>query len=152
MSTIASNLANVLKSLNTPPPDPSQDPEKALRRLGLAVLLITHDVEEAIYMADRIMVMSPRPTTIQRTFDVSLPHPRKLSSPEAQSLREAILKELGLLRVYTQQGSHRAVSGDSRLPNRGGVEAPATVLVERRGLEADRATHAQRPARRASAG
>jgi hypothetical protein len=35
LSTIASNLANVLKSLNTPPPDPSQDPEKALRRLGL---------------------------------------------------------------------------------------------------------------------
>jgi ABC-type nitrate/sulfonate/bicarbonate transport system ATPase subunit len=116
------------------------------------VLLITHDVEEAIYMADRIMVMSPRPTTIQRTFDVSLPHPRKLSSPEAQNLREAILKELGLLRVYTQQGSHRAVSGDSRLPNRGGVEAQATVLVERRGMEADRAFHAERPARRASAG
>jgi len=60
------------------------------------VLLITHDVEEAIYMADRIIVLSPRPTTIQTTFQVSLPHPRKLSSPEAQGLREAILKELGL--------------------------------------------------------
>jgi ABC-type nitrate/sulfonate/bicarbonate transport system ATPase subunit len=60
------------------------------------VLLITHDVEEAIYLADRILVLSPRPTTIQTTFDVDLPHPRKLSSPEAQSLREAILKELGL--------------------------------------------------------
>src|SRR6266481_590419 len=53
------------------------------------VLLITHDVEEAIYMADRIMVLSPRPTTIQTTFHVGLPHPRKLSSPEAQGLREA---------------------------------------------------------------
>jgi len=60
------------------------------------VLLITHDVEEAIYMADRIMVLSPRPTTIQASFEVTLPHPRKLSSPEAQGLREAILKELGL--------------------------------------------------------
>ncbi len=60
------------------------------------VLLITHDVEEAIYMADRIMVLSPRPTTIQTTFHVGLPHPRKLSSPEAQGLRESILKELGL--------------------------------------------------------
>jgi ABC-type nitrate/sulfonate/bicarbonate transport system ATPase subunit len=47
-------------------------------------------------MADRIIVLSPRPTTIQTTFHVSLPHPRKLSSPEAQGLREAILKELGL--------------------------------------------------------
>jgi ABC-type nitrate/sulfonate/bicarbonate transport system ATPase subunit len=60
------------------------------------VLLITHDVEEAIYMADRIMVLAARPTTIQMTFEVSLLHPRKLSSPEAQALREAILRELGL--------------------------------------------------------
>jgi ABC-type nitrate/sulfonate/bicarbonate transport system ATPase subunit len=60
------------------------------------VLLITHDVEEAIYMADRIMVLSPRPATIQASFQVTLSHPRRLSSPEAQALREAILKELGL--------------------------------------------------------
>ena len=60
------------------------------------VLLITHDVEEAIYMADRIMVLSPRPATIQASFQVNLAHPRKLSSPEAQALREAILRELGL--------------------------------------------------------
>src|SRR6187399_2361357 len=59
------------------------------------VLLITHDVEEAVYMADRILVLSPRPTRIQATFEVTLPHPRRLSSPEAQGLREAILKELG---------------------------------------------------------
>ena len=60
------------------------------------VLLITHDVEEAIYLADRILVLSPRPTTIQTTFRVDLRHPRKLSDPKAQALREAILKELGL--------------------------------------------------------
>jgi len=60
------------------------------------VLLITHDVEEAINLADRVLVLSPRPTTIQTTFEVNLPHPRKLSTPEAQDLREAILKELGL--------------------------------------------------------
>jgi ABC-type nitrate/sulfonate/bicarbonate transport system ATPase subunit len=60
------------------------------------VLLITHDVEEAVYMADRIMVLSARPTTIQATFEVTLPHPRRLASPEAQALREAVLKELGL--------------------------------------------------------
>src|SRR5262249_40557302 len=58
------------------------------------VLLITHDVEEAIYMADHIIVLSPRPATIRTTFRVSLRHPRKVSSPEAQNLREAILKEL----------------------------------------------------------
>jgi ABC-type nitrate/sulfonate/bicarbonate transport system ATPase subunit len=60
------------------------------------VLLITHDVEEAIHLADRILVLSKRPTTIQATFDVAMPHPRKLSSPQAQELKEAILRELGL--------------------------------------------------------
>ena len=60
------------------------------------VLLITHDVEEAVHMADRIMVLGPRPTTIQATFEVPFAHPRKLSSPELQGLRAAILRELGV--------------------------------------------------------
>ena len=60
------------------------------------VLLITHDVEEAIYLADRVVVLSQRPTVIQATFAVDQPHPRKLSSPDMQTLKEAILAELGL--------------------------------------------------------
>jgi ABC-type nitrate/sulfonate/bicarbonate transport system ATPase subunit len=60
------------------------------------VLLITHDVEEAVTMADRILVLSPRPATIPARFVVTLPHPRRLTSPEAQALRLAILKELGV--------------------------------------------------------
>jgi ABC-type nitrate/sulfonate/bicarbonate transport system ATPase subunit len=60
------------------------------------LVLITHDVEEAIHLANRILVLSQRPTTIKTTFDVPFPHPRKLSSPEAQTLKESILQELGL--------------------------------------------------------
>ncbi len=60
------------------------------------VVLVTHDVEEAIHLADRIHVLSARPTRIQATFEVALSHPRRLSSPEAQQLRIAILKELGV--------------------------------------------------------
>ncbi|WP_426342676.1 ABC transporter ATP-binding protein [Pseudoduganella sp. S-14] len=60
------------------------------------VLLITHDVEEAIYLADRILVLSPRPTRIQASFKVEQPHPRKLSTPELQQLKEQILSQLGL--------------------------------------------------------
>ena len=61
-------------------------------------LLITHDVEEAIHLADRIVVLSPRPTRIQAVFDVPHPHPRKISSPAAQELRVTILRELGVER------------------------------------------------------
>ena len=60
------------------------------------VLLITHDVEEAIHIADRVLVLSSRPATIKATFDVPFPHPRTLSSPAVQALRVAILHELGV--------------------------------------------------------
>jgi ABC-type nitrate/sulfonate/bicarbonate transport system ATPase subunit/flavin-dependent dehydrogenase len=60
------------------------------------VLLITHDVEEAIHLADRVLVLSDRPTKIQAEFAIPLAHPRSLVSPEAQALRAAILRELGV--------------------------------------------------------
>jgi ABC-type nitrate/sulfonate/bicarbonate transport system ATPase subunit len=60
------------------------------------VMLITHDVEEAIHLADRILVLSARPARIRATFDVPFPHPRRLSSTAAQELRIAILRELGV--------------------------------------------------------
>jgi ABC-type nitrate/sulfonate/bicarbonate transport system ATPase subunit len=60
------------------------------------VILITHDVEEALYLADRIMVLAPRPTRIQRAFAVDHPHPRKLSDPGLQAMKDEILAELGL--------------------------------------------------------
>jgi ABC-type nitrate/sulfonate/bicarbonate transport system ATPase subunit len=69
---------------------------RILREERHTVLLITHDVEEAIHLADRILVLSPRPTKIQATFEVTLPHPRRLTSREVQQLRTAILKELGV--------------------------------------------------------
>jgi ABC-type nitrate/sulfonate/bicarbonate transport system ATPase subunit len=61
-----------------------------------SMVLITHDVEEAIHLADRILVLSARPATIQKTFEVPFAHPRRLSSPDAQALKEAILAELRL--------------------------------------------------------
>ena len=60
------------------------------------VMLITHDVEEAIHVADRILVLSARPARIQAAFDVPFPHPRRLTSAPAQELRVAILRELGV--------------------------------------------------------
>ncbi len=60
------------------------------------ILLVTHDVEEAIHIADRILVLSSRPATVQAVFDVPFPHPRRLSGPEVQTLRLSILRELGV--------------------------------------------------------
>ena len=62
-------------------------------------LLITHDVEEAIHLADRIVVLTPRPTRIQAIFPVPFAHPRRIASRDAQELRITILSELGVDRT-----------------------------------------------------
>src|SRR5438105_494965 len=60
------------------------------------VLFVTHDIEEAVQLADRVVVMSTRPATIRRVVEVDLPHPRDLSSPRYLALRDSILEEIGL--------------------------------------------------------
>jgi ABC-type nitrate/sulfonate/bicarbonate transport system ATPase subunit len=60
------------------------------------VLLVTHDVEEALHLADRILLLSARPARIQSIVDVPFPHPRKLSHPAVVELKEQILWDLGV--------------------------------------------------------
>ena len=69
---------------------------RILERERRTVVLITHDVEEAIHLADQIFVLSQRPATVQARFQVPFAHPRRLASPEAQGLKESILREFGL--------------------------------------------------------
>jgi sulfonate transport system ATP-binding protein len=64
------------------------------RRAQITTLLVTHDVEEAIFLADRVVVMEPRPGRIKRIVDIDLPHPRTRSSFEFHQLREELLHEL----------------------------------------------------------
>jgi ABC-type nitrate/sulfonate/bicarbonate transport system ATPase subunit/flavin-dependent dehydrogenase len=58
------------------------------------VLLVTHDIDEAIYMSDRIVILTPRPGRIERNIDITLPRPRDRNSPEFLRLRGAILEHL----------------------------------------------------------
>src|SRR6266853_5072106 len=58
------------------------------------MLLVTHDIDEAIYMSDRIVIMTPSPGQIERTIVVSLDRPRQRSSPEFFRLRGEILELL----------------------------------------------------------
>jgi ABC-type nitrate/sulfonate/bicarbonate transport system ATPase subunit len=57
-------------------------------------LLVTHDIDEAIYMSDRIVMMTPRPGTIDRVIPVSLDRPRDRSSAGFLQLRTEILELL----------------------------------------------------------
>ena len=61
-------------------------------------LLVTHDVDEAIALADRIFVLSERPMRVLRIVDNDMAHPRSMADPRAVRLKDAILHELGALR------------------------------------------------------
>jgi len=61
---------------------------------GTTMLLVTHDIDEAIYMSDRIVLMTPRPGRIERTITVDLPRPRQRNSSDFLSLRGEILELL----------------------------------------------------------
>lgn len=63
---------------------------------GTTMVLVTHDVDEAIYLSDRIVVMSPRPGKIEEIVDVKLSRPRSRSDENFLHLRTEILEKLNL--------------------------------------------------------
>jgi NitT/TauT family transport system ATP-binding protein len=60
------------------------------------ILFVTHDIEESVQLADRVVVMSARPARIRSIVDIDLPHPRDLSSRRYLELRDGIFEEIGL--------------------------------------------------------
>ena len=61
---------------------------------GTTMVLVTHDIDEAIYMSDRIVIMTPRPGRIERVIDVRLDRPRQRNSSRFLELRAEILEML----------------------------------------------------------
>jgi NitT/TauT family transport system ATP-binding protein len=60
------------------------------------IVFVTHDIDEAVQLADRVMVMSARPAVIQQVVNIDVPHPRDISSPRYLELRDGILQQIGL--------------------------------------------------------
>lgn len=69
------------------------------QEFGRTVMFITHDVEEAVYLADRVIVLSARPGTVRRELTVDLPRPRRqrmVTEPGFGALVRELLGDLGL--------------------------------------------------------
>ena len=68
-------------------------------RLVFTVLLVTHDIEEALLMATRVIVFSDRPARIKTEIAVDKPYPRRRDDPDLIALRGTVFRALGLEQV-----------------------------------------------------
>ena len=66
------------------------------------MILVTHDVDEAIYLSDRVVIMTPRHGKISEIMEIKLPHPRHRGGSEFLSIRRSILEKLQLASALPQ--------------------------------------------------
>ncbi|NLG86604.1 MAG: ABC transporter ATP-binding protein [Firmicutes bacterium] len=64
------------------------------RTTGCTLLVVTHDIEEALYLAERVIILSARPGQIKEVMDVPLPYPRDRTGAKLHQLRRYILNQL----------------------------------------------------------
>jgi len=69
---------------------------RMLMQLPRTVVLVTHDIEEAAQLADRVIVLSERPARVRSEFRVDLERPRELTDPKVVATVHQVLSELGL--------------------------------------------------------
>jgi ABC-type nitrate/sulfonate/bicarbonate transport system ATPase subunit/flavin-dependent dehydrogenase len=60
------------------------------------ILLVTHDIDEALQLADRVLVLTPRPARVQQVVSIGLERPRGLADPECLAARGAIFRGIGI--------------------------------------------------------
>ncbi|MEK4667310.1 ABC transporter ATP-binding protein [Niallia sp. FSL R7-0271] len=70
------------------------------------MLLVTHDLDEAIYLGGKVVIMNARPGSIQKVVDIQLPYPRKKADNAFQAYRQAILQEF-------EKSEHAVMGGRS---------------------------------------
>ena len=79
---------------------------------GITMILVTHDVEEAIYLGDQVVVMAPRPGRVRRIVPVALAHPRDRASLAFARLKEDVLAEFSGESTAATAARHAHRDGD----------------------------------------
>ncbi|MFZ4552588.1 MAG: ABC transporter ATP-binding protein [Aquabacterium sp.] len=70
-----------------------QELQRIWQAEGITAILVTHDVEEAVYLGDRVVIMQPRPGRIKRVVDVDLERPRDRVSAAFTAIKDDVLSE-----------------------------------------------------------
>ena len=93
-------------------------------QFGVTVLFVTHDIDESVYMADRIVVLTPSPTEVREVLSVDLPHPRDQVDtkelPEFARLRAHVYR---LIKREQSTGGDEDATPDSGARDAGGDRA-----------------------------
>ena len=66
---------------------------KLWQATGSTVIFITHNVEEAVYLSNKCLILSQKPTTVKEELKIDLPRPRDIASPEFVRLREYVTSQ-----------------------------------------------------------
>ena len=67
---------------------------KLWKKFGSTVLFITHNIEEAVYLADRIIILTNKPATIKEELYIDLPRPRDFTNPKFVELRKYVTEQI----------------------------------------------------------
>jgi sulfonate transport system ATP-binding protein len=73
-----------------------QELERIWEQEGISMIMVTHDVDEAIYLSDKIVIMSSRPGRIRKVIPVPLSRPRERASYDFVKIKEEVLREFHL--------------------------------------------------------
>jgi NitT/TauT family transport system ATP-binding protein/sulfonate transport system ATP-binding protein len=93
-----------------------QELQRIWEKEGITMILVTHDVEEAVYLGDRVVVMQPKPGRIKRIVDVPLPRERNRSSSDFAMIKGEVLRE------FSNNTNKESASTAQSVPDNVGAE------------------------------
>jgi NitT/TauT family transport system ATP-binding protein len=82
-------------------------------QFGVTVLFVTHDIDESVYLADRIVVLTPSPTEVREVLSVDLPHPR--DQVDTKELPEFARLRAHVYRLIKREKANRGGQEDASL-------------------------------------